>query len=227
MSERTYFSLRYALPGFTFILMVVLIIWPSLKELVLNNQARFDVGFVSAFLALFTLLEGSALGFLISQPWHLFYDFALRRNALGSAKRFLRDHYNLVGRRRHPHEQEIFHDYMIHLADKQLLEHLQRRWDLLNTVGSTLTAVLVGSLVGFLIRALWLRAEFGSSDVLVIVVLPLLVLVLMLSYRIANREHNRVSLVTVRSVWHSGKFPPHKARAVFPEEYFEPLPKSA
>lgn len=226
MSERTYFSLRYALPGFTLILMVVLIILPGLKEVVLSNQTRFDLGFVSAFLALFTLLEGSALGFLISQPWHLFYDFVLRQDALGPAKKFLRDHYKLIDGCKHFHEQETFHDYLIHMADKQLLEYLQRRWDLLNTIGSTLTAVFVGSLVGFLIRNLWLKAKFGNSDVLAIVIFSLVVPILWLSYLIVNREHDRMSLLTVRGVWDSGRFPPSKARRVFPKEFFQPLPEN-
>lgn len=69
LSERGYFSLRYAVPGFTLILLVLGINYAPLTVL-LNNLNNVDFG---TFLAFFSLLSGSAIGFLVTQIyWFLF-----------------------------------------------------------------------------------------------------------------------------------------------------------
>ena len=204
--------------------MIFLIVMADLKILFLQRNLSFDPSIVAAFIAFFTLLEGSAVGFLISQPWHLFYDFFLRQNSLHSARKFLQrqDRYKLIDKYQRMREQTVFLDYLIHMADKQILTYLQRRWDLLHTIGSTLMAVLVGSLVGFIFRVSWLKAEFWNPfDYFVIVAFPFFVLILICSYRIVNSEHDRMALAAVRNVWYSGRFTPEDAKRVFPKEYFQ------
>lgn len=227
MSERAYFSLRYALPGFTFILIVFMIILPNLQTVFSQSETLPEASLVSAFLAFFTLLEGSAIGFLISQPWHLFYDFVLRRQALLSVRSFLqgKEHYELTNSLARLHEQTVFLDYVVHLADKKLLAYLQRRWDLLHTLGSTLVALLLGSLVGVLIRILWtVKDPFPYAivrDFFVLLLFIFFIAVLVGSYCIVNGEHERMTLIAVSSVWHSGKFPPEDAQKIFPKDYFQ------
>lgn len=67
MSERQYFSLRYAIPGFAFILILIGINFVPLLKF-LEEIPAFKDSF-GAFLAFFSLFSGSAIGFLISQFW--------------------------------------------------------------------------------------------------------------------------------------------------------------
>jgi len=64
MAERQYFSLRYAIPGYAFILLVIAINYVPL----LNILPEFSEVF-GAFLAFLSLFSGSAIGFLICQAW--------------------------------------------------------------------------------------------------------------------------------------------------------------
>jgi len=223
MSERAYFGLRYALPGYTFILMAFLIIWPNLQTLFLQDVIRFDTSLFSAFLAFFTLLEGSAIGFLVSQLWYWFYDFILRENSLKPARRFLQQQ-NTYGLTQEDtpegiHKQTVFLDYIVQLAEKQLLAYTERRWDLLNTLGSTLVAVLLGSFIGFLIRVCWYIPDPCLYDIFVFLLFLFFILILYCGYRIVNREHEMMTLIVVRNVWFSGKFPPEEARKIFQDGY--------
>jgi len=220
MSERTYFGLRYALPGYTFILMALLIIWPNLQTFFLRDKILFDPILFSAFLAFFTLLEGSAIGFLVAQLWHCLYDLILRGVRLGAARRFLQ-HQNTYGlTQKDINKQTTFLDYIVHLADKQLLEYTERRWDLLNTLGSTLVGVLLGAFIGLLIRVCWSGPDPFLYDIFVVFVFLFFILVLYKGYKIVDGEHERMALILMRNVWHSGRFPAEDARRIFPDDYF-------
>jgi len=61
MSERRYFSLRYTVPGYTFILLVIGINYVPLIEFMKTTGAPEVFG---AILAFASLLTGSALGYL-------------------------------------------------------------------------------------------------------------------------------------------------------------------
>ena len=69
MAVREYFSFRYAIPGYTFILLVVLVNYVPLLK-VLREPVSDIFGALLAFVSLFT---GSAIGFLVSQIWYLWY----------------------------------------------------------------------------------------------------------------------------------------------------------
>lgn len=70
MPEREYFSFRYAIPGYTFLLLVVLINYIPLLTILRATGAGQVFGAFLAFLSLFT---GSAIGFLVSQFWWLYF----------------------------------------------------------------------------------------------------------------------------------------------------------
>ena len=143
MSERTFFTLRYALPGYTFILVTVLINFSRLQSLVKTEV------FV-AFLAFLYLLSGSAIGFLISQSWYIFYnDVVPIRFKLRNVQTFLACRFGI--RREGWIQFTVFLDYTLLLSEKQMVEYIRRRWDLMHTLGSTLFATLIGSLAGLLI----------------------------------------------------------------------------
>lgn len=72
MSERSYFSFKWAIPGFTFILVII-----SLNHQVIIQSIGLETGvpvFAQLFFGLLAILSGSGIGFLISQIWHWVYE---------------------------------------------------------------------------------------------------------------------------------------------------------
>lgn len=128
--------MRYASPGYTFILLVFLVAFPSLQRILLQDATPASAQLVTVFLAIFTLLEGSAIGFLISQIWYLIYNGPLLKCfKLRQARDFLQRTYGVDAE--DFGLQTVFLDYAMQLSRKDMLTYTQRRWDLLHTIGST------------------------------------------------------------------------------------------
>jgi len=66
MSERNYFERRTAVPGFSFLLFVIAMNCIPLSKILADSGVEPALG---VFLAVLTLLGGSAIGFLVSQVW--------------------------------------------------------------------------------------------------------------------------------------------------------------
>ena len=66
MSERSFFDWRTALPGYTFILIILGLNYSPLFEIFKSQGIQSTFGAILAFL---TLVSGSAIGFLVSQVW--------------------------------------------------------------------------------------------------------------------------------------------------------------
>lgn len=149
MSERAFFTLRYALPGYTFILMTFLVIIPNLDGLLsISNLTENGILF-TAFLTFFTLLSGGAIGFLVSQVWYFVHNSLLKGQFVKETRNYLQEKFNLsddVSR------QLIFLDYVFHTSDKSPVGYVQRRLDLKHILGSTIFSIIFGGLLGFLIR---------------------------------------------------------------------------
>jgi hypothetical protein len=70
MSEREYFSLRYAVPGFTFILIILGLNYSPLLS-ILRASGTTEV--FGVFLSLLSLFAGSAIGFLVAQISYFYF----------------------------------------------------------------------------------------------------------------------------------------------------------
>ena len=95
MAERSYFSLRYAIPGYTFLLLFISINY----RVVLSSfqTGKMIPEFLDMFFAFLIALSGSAIGFPVSQSWFL---WCKCRNTLYNAPRkaiatFSR-HYDII-----------------------------------------------------------------------------------------------------------------------------------
>lgn len=76
MSERTYFSFRYAIPGYTFLAIILLI---NIEYFIEHMKQLSDsITLFGIILGFFTLLSGSAIGFIISQIWYVFNNYILK-----------------------------------------------------------------------------------------------------------------------------------------------------
>lgn len=235
MPERTFFTLRYALSGYTSILMALLVAYPKLRDIFILNQ---NVELIGVFLAFFTLLSGGAIGFLVSQLYYIINNEFLHRHALQKAREFLEGKYNIT---KDSHHQIVFLDYVHHLSGKETIAYTQRRFDLKHTLASALFATYIGSFFGLLVRINCLRTDITlekainsllsirvhlyvlgltTYDFGVILIIATFSILLFISYRYISKEHAMMVLISVRRVVKSGIFPEAKAKEYFPEDYF-------
>lgn len=246
---RTFFTFRYALPGYTFILIVVLVAYPNLQDIFLGNNVT---SLVAAFLAFFSLLGGGAVGFLVSQFWYMF-DFRFRYGRYGRLLELRKDLEKLYWLRNkgkdYRYDQVLFLDHMLHSFSKgKFKEYAERRYDLMHTCGSTLFATVLGYGIGFLIRIGCFNThanlgdvgklvieflikideyDFGTiasqikvHDITAFIIVVVLAAILCWGLQRVAKEHARVVDLAVRTVIKSGKFEYKEARKVFPQEYF-------
>lgn len=242
MSERTFFGLRYALPGYTFILVSVLVAYPGVRDLFIQNQ---NIELIGVFLAFFTLLGGGAIGFLISQFWYIIHNNFLKKFFLQEARKFLKDKYKLA---KDVHHQMVFLDHVHHLSDETMRAYTRRRFDLMHTLASTLSAILIGVSFGILVRIGFFRTDITYEkalqslsnvsvnldvrgfamcwlglalyDLAVIIILALLSSLLLVGFLFIRKEHSMMVQISVQKMWSSKKIPYSKARMYFTKDYF-------
>jgi hypothetical protein len=157
MSEREYLSLRYAVPGFTLILIVL-----GTNSVPLLN-AMSDKGLSSVLGAVLTFLAtGSAIGFLISQFWYvrLFWEDSAFLGELVRMQSILKGkvdfNYEKAGRNNDERLRtlNVVMDHIAFSKDKEIYQYVQRRCDLYHTMSSTSLAIVLGLKFGFLTRIL-------------------------------------------------------------------------
>ena len=250
MAQRTFFSLRYALPRYTFILMSILVLFPVLTRIFAQSDS---VTLIGSFLAFLYLLSGAAIGFLVSQVWYvvfnsrLFEEKILCKFYFRDMKIFLESNY---GRFSDCSHMLLFSDYVHRLSNEKIQLYTQRLWDLIHTFGSTITALILGSLFGLVVRNGWfdpqtpldigallekiaqfcastpkfetcMHAEMKMSDIGVILIILALFCLLCQGLLHALKNHAEGTYTSVREVVNLGKLPCWKAREVFSKEYFE------
>lgn len=166
MAERQYFSLRYSIPGYAFILLVIAINYVPL----LNILPEFSEVF-GAFLAFLSLFSGSAIGFLICQAWWWWFqghagiwgisEFKEARDAFFK-KYWLREPAckNTDERRKF---LSVF-DYVTHSrVEKNVLTLAERRWDMYHILSSTYYTLWIAILVGIICRFYYEWTVFNCS----------------------------------------------------------------
>lgn len=166
MSERTFFSFRWAIPGITFVLLIMVINYIPL--LTFFDTTGFDPTF-GAFVAFLTLLGGSPIGFLVSQLWWAIFivigaDYWMAKKSTelliktcGLTKRqCLQDKRKVI----------VVFDYIIHYDqqenEKELFKYQVRRWDILHFFYSEIITLLLGLGVGCFLR-FWLFSGIQVS----------------------------------------------------------------
>lgn len=169
MSERTFFNMRYAYPGFTLILAFI-IINPYLVQL-LSIESELN----AIFLGVGAIIGLSPLGILSSQPWHLFLNcYRLTQDSHRDSsttylrKTLKRDKLKLksVGKEER-RKLLIIRDYLYHYysskleKDKINMVHirtfLSRRWDIINMIGSGFTSFILGTALGVIYKELYFK----------------------------------------------------------------------
>jgi len=214
MSERSFFSVRYAILGFTFILVVFLFAYPRLFSILLrikNVMPNEYATLIAAFLVFLTLLGGSALGFLVSQSWYAFFNHVLygRCGRYPRIIEHLNEIYGLTDKDKSL--QLMFLDYIHRLSNDKLQIFTQRRWDLMQLIGSTLFATVIGSIIG-------LGVTNQRPIYLSFLILAFLLTFLFIGLWRVCQDHALAVEVSIREG--ISKFKLSEARKFFPDDYF-------
>ena len=109
MSERSFFDLRYAVPGFTFLLFLVLILRVEFLSF-LRLFTTPDTSLVGFSLGLLTLMSGSVIGFLISQIWYAYYNCCYK-------KKYLKESFKILDGLGVKEDLTTVIDYIVHTLD--------------------------------------------------------------------------------------------------------------
>ena len=150
MSERTYFSYRYALPGFTFLIMVIFI---NLEYFILEFKSIPELNeFFGIILGILTLLSGFALGFLISQIWHVFYNRVLKTPGIILSKRSYGLLSTIVPFDDIPDLMSKMSYSLEMSSTKRTIDYINRMTDIINTLASTSTAIISGWIIGYILH---------------------------------------------------------------------------
>lgn len=165
-TERGYFSFRWAIPEYIFILLVLGINHIPLLEFLKATGAPEAFG---AFLAFLSLLTGSALGFLVTQlHWWRFH----KKGRIFGIEKYeqiedILTEYGYVSPEEIKEEKQratgAVLDFTIHLGEDNFLAYAWRRWDMYHLLSSTYDTLLIGLFVGIICRINFEFSHFGSS----------------------------------------------------------------
>lgn len=177
MPEREFFSYRFAVPGYTFILIIIAVNYiPMLKILEVTKAGEV----FGAFLAFLSLFSASALGFLISQIWWVRFDgkgraFGIKKCKLAEKafvkkldERKLKTCQNMseVDRKK---VLELMSDYILLHSKKheektfsKLWRYSERKWDMYHVLSSTFIALQIAYALGIALRIYYEMSLFES-----------------------------------------------------------------
>ena len=151
VSDRSFFSYRYTIQGFVFILIVFASnLEPIIRILSKTNFFGFDV---AAMVAVITFLPSPALGFIISQGWYFIYELPIQRINLrwrvyrSWAQRLI--DAKIICRKNFVYDSDLF------LSKKWITNrhqtYLLRRNDLFQSLCSTAFSLILGMITGYVI----------------------------------------------------------------------------
>lgn len=161
MSERNYFERRTAVPGFSFLLFVIAMNCIPLSKILADSGVEPALG---VFLAVLTLLGGSAIGFLVSQVWWWRFQ---RKGAqysgdLSAAIHTLTKKYSLIEPSARKEMDKVhnvlgvwgyvLHHEMQRKGMKQIVTYTTRRWDVYHLQSALRDTLLLSLVVGLSLR---------------------------------------------------------------------------
>jgi hypothetical protein len=207
MAERSFFNLRYALPGYIFLAIFFFVNWHTLFF-------TFSSQTIEIFVALLALLSGSPIGFLVSQIWYIIFNhFLLGKYGVSTkANRFLKDELEL--RSIDLDELLFFSDHIHRLSkNKNSLIYCERRWDLIHLLGSTISALYIGFSFGILydcIAHTYIIRDYTFTNLDIIACIFILILLacipLLAGLRRVLRQHSMARYIILRETINELKY---------------------
>lgn len=221
MSERMFFDKRLTVPGFTFILIVLIVNLSLLYNLFLTeNVPEFAVKVIGILLG--NILSAPAIGFLVSQLWYFFSQHAcILRHQIYLPKN-LSEVLTKYKVKSDDHIQVTISDHILHSWKcNAIRQYQERRWDLLNLMGSVWVAIPIGLVYGYYIKWVLLGSQFYAQfDLFVIIPLVALFGLVYSGIRHVREESLSMLILMIRLKVEELKKEGKKLRDVYPKEYF-------
>lgn len=159
MSEtRSYFSYRYAVSGFLFI-MIVFLVNLDLIPRILKGSETINL---SAVIAIVTFFSGPSIGFILAQFWYNIFDYlGVRRWFWKKGIEALKEDKILDSNTCKTDLWVIKTDFSVFYGKKEKdadkfgkkgFDYLVRRWDLFNSLSITAFSMFLGLVVGYAAR---------------------------------------------------------------------------
>jgi len=146
------------------------------------------------FMGFIALLSGAPVGFLISQFWYLPFNLIERYVLIHHASPFkLLKKYGIKDE-----DLKVHYDFILHsIENKGIYTYLNRRWDLINLLGSTFVAVGIGLLLRYL-KVCSKYALITVCDKIIFCIMMLFMFVLFVGVCIIMREHNAMATYVIK-----------------------------
>lgn len=220
MSQRTFFDIRYVFPGYTFLLLIFLILFPQVTQLI-QEEIIFSAifGFIYA-------LNGIPIGFLVSQIWYIFYYKTIFLGPYGIYKKprkyikYLIDNYDVVD---DALKSMIIVDYLYAKYEKELTGYINRRWDIVNILGATIISIISSIEIAVYLKydLIFLFNKFDLNglnkyDIFVIEIGLFIVVLLIIGILRVSHEHEEMVLTFLRNTIQNKCW----LKKQFPDEYF-------
>jgi len=165
MSDREYFSLRYAVPGFAFILIVVGMNYKPVFDILKGTDSSEVLGVFLSFLSLFA---GSAIGFLVAQFWYSYFHWRRIYALVFKHHETLMEEEFSFKSGTHGKDKDItlsaILDYiLLSEKDEKYWKYCQRRWDIFHTLSCTLVSIKSGMITGLILRIVLVISFVGKG----------------------------------------------------------------
>ncbi|MFB3890103.1 MAG: hypothetical protein ACE14S_11475 [Candidatus Bathyarchaeia archaeon] len=156
--------MRYAVPGFIFILIIVGLNYSPILAIVKDSGANDGLSIVLSFI---TLFSGSAIGFLISQVWFLYFNArkldstrinnnfedAIQKTTGWIKKKWSKSMLWNDKEKERASAMAAIIDYLL-LTEKneEKVNFCKRKWDLYHSLSCTLVSLIMSAVLGVLLR---------------------------------------------------------------------------
>jgi len=223
MPERTFFNVRYTVPGLTFVLLIVCINYNPILATLPERQLTFG-----AFVAFLSLLSGSAIGFVISQVWWTIWHTGNGnygwRGKPGKPIRALQKKFGITKCPEDRAKAVVVLDYVLHAEDipERLFDYRKRRWDTYHALSAQTTAILMGLGLGWLFRFLFIPYfEPHQLEPIILLVASLVFVIFAILTAIGARfdkgRYDAIAEVIIREL----KLEKKELETIFPHDYFD------
>lgn len=202
MSEsfRSYFRLRYALPGYTFLTIILLMNIEFLVDKIPGSS--YSIELLGIILTFFSLVSGSAIGFLVSQPWYWYYNKKIKcpKQILNrrAHKRLSKIKYveKII---EEPEDRISIMAYtLFYKTPDKITIYINRLNDMINSLASTISAILLGLISGHIIRYGIFQELCQCYDVIIWGFSVIFICIIKTNYHSVYREHGSITDLMIR-----------------------------
>ena len=199
---RSFFDQRTSYPGYVSYMVIIIMNLDILLEIFKNpqfNQDYFSV-FSSIVITSITVIGGSVVGYVVSQPWFFIYNiinfFQIRCNVYPYNNIIMMNYINVDS-------TTLYHYYSNSNLSQEETNYLHRRWDIFNLLCSTLSSICVSWTMVCKIREILSNKKLIFTEPLIdycLIKNALIILSLMLTVSLlaALIQHYKMTLLLMR-----------------------------